>query len=291
MRLHGRHRDPLGELEIARRELAHEDARALDQVDDLVELAHRVVASAGGVDPGLDGRPPLAGVDDHAVGAQVVEIRRRRPDRHGLAAGTRAAALARGRHAGHLRGEHLAVELRDEPADGPREPAAGPAHGARELEARDGRRDRRRHELGSRRRSPVGHDPHEAVALLERRGVRPVLAREALPRLLGGVGARAAHLAPLSLAALRKAVCHDREPPGGDMDADALRGQAGPVELGGEEPGERRLRDAAVRGRELLAPDLDEQIRHRKRSPPSRDARPRRPASGAASAGCRPPGR
>ena len=146
-------------------------------------------------------------------------------------------------------------------------------------------------ELGGRRRSALGHDPHEAVALLQRCGVRPVLAREALPRLLGRVGARAAHLAPLRLAALRKAVCHDREPPGGDMDADALRRQAGPVELGGEEPGERRLRDAAVRGRELLAPDLDEQVRHRKRPPPSRDARPQRPASGAASAGCRPPGR
>ena len=278
MRLHGRHRDPLGEVEVGRRELAHEDTRALDQVDDLVELAHRVVASAGGVDPGLDGRPPLAGVDDHAVRSQVVEIRRRRPDRHGLAARTRAAALARGRHAGHLRGERLAVELRDEPADGPREPAAGPAHGAGELEAGDCGRDHGREQVGGRRHRALGHGPHEPVALLERPGVDPVLAREALPRLLGRVGARAAHLAPLRLAALRKAVCHDREPPGSDMDGDALRRQAGPVELGGEEPGERRLRDAAVRGRELLAPDLDEQVRHRKRPPPSRDARPQRPA-------------
>ena len=46
-------------------------------------------------------------------------------------------------------------------------------------------------------------------------------------------------------------------------------GQAGPLELGGEEPGEGRLRDAAVRRRELLAADLDEQVRHRPRPRPT----------------------
>ena len=175
---------------------------------------------------------------------------------------------------------------------GPREPAAGPAHGARKLEARDGRRDRRparRSAAGAAAPSDTTHtNPSRSSSAA---ASSPVLAREALPRLLGRVGARAAHLAPLRLAALRKAVCHDREPPGRDMDADALRRQAGPLELGGEEPGERGLRDAAVRRRQLLAADLDEQVRHRKRPPPSRDARPRRPASGAASAGCRRPGR
>ena len=48
-------------------------------------------------------------------------------------------------------------------------------------------------------------DPHESVALLERRGVGPVLSREPRRGLLGGVGARAAHLPPLGLAPLGKA--------------------------------------------------------------------------------------
>ena len=224
VRLHGRHRDPLGQLEIAGRELAREHARPLDQVDDLVELPHRVVQPPAASSPATIAarRSPASTITPWArrssryVAADPIGTGSRpgRGPRLSPEARTPATSAA----------THLAVELRDEPAD--RAARTGRPASASCAEAGGPRRPptiAAGTQLGGRRRRPLGDRPTRT-----RRAPRaPRHPSRACARTLPAPvrARRRAGRAPRAARPRRcsgKAVCDDREPPGRDVDADAL---------------------------------------------------------------------
>ena len=190
--------------------------------------------------------PPIASsaVDDRAAGARRRPARRRpraasRRTRSAGAISTCAGCVKRWPYESRPDGTpstststRLAVELRAEPADRPREaqPAARPAHRLREREPAHDRGEPLR-QRPRRARRPRTRRPDEAVAPLELVGRDAVAAREALGRLRRRASSskamRSAGPGALLVGrALGQVVDDEREPPRPDVERRPARRRA-----------------------------------------------------------------
>ena len=287
MRLHGRDRDARRQQQVALVERPLEHDRPLDQVRHLVELIHRVDPLTALVEPLGDQLAPLGGVGDHAHAADVLQVGRRRADPSLAAQEPVAARLHAGAHAEQLDVHGLLIELADQPAHRPGEAPAVPAHRLRELDPADHSGNDLAQQLGGRRGRLLGGHPQEPVPLLQLARRHAVLACEPGARLLGRIDLRppllTTHGRPLGGHAQR---AHD-QPPRRHMDVDLCRFQPGVGKRLRRQLWQLRLRLAAGGGGELLAADLEQQVRRRPHPPSS--GRPASPVR--ACAGCTPAGR
>lgn len=295
VRAHRGHDDIFGDLEVRALELAAHADRILAEVGDLAE--QRLVAAH--VQPGLALEPcelgphalgPLGGIDDHAGGAQRVDVGVwvRELDRSGREEAM-AARDARGGEAGPHERHDLAAVQRDQPLHRPHERRLAPAPALR-LRPHDARRDAGE-QLGQDRAGIAADDAARGdgvQALLagdlfrhQRGRVDLVLRGEPEARLCRrtvgperGAHGRADDLFVQVGLALREAA-HDhreaaRRAEGGDAGVREALGVEARRHLGGK-LGERAREHL---GRDFLAPDLEQQVSWHGRSP-RRAARPR----------------
>ena len=273
---------------MPRVEAPGDDARPLDQEDDLVELAARVAPRGpglgrGGVEVGHDaGAPPLV-VGDHRDRLQGLVVRGGVADLDRAAQEAVALAAPAGDEPVQLEGHVPLVELGDDPAHRAGEPQAGPvapAHGLGEAQPVNHPGDHLGHQLVDRAPllAPLGEDEAAALSLVDDQLVHrdALTAGEALGGagrgavgVEGRLGRRPANAARGRGDAVRHARGDEGEAPRRHRQRDLRRRlQPERLERGGQEL--RGLGDdlaAGARG-ELLAADLDEEVRHA--APPGR---------------------
>ena len=285
MRLHRGDHDPLRQLEVARVEPALEHDRPLDQVDDLLELAAGILPRPGRVEAGHDRRAALGGLGHRPDGAQIVEVggggadaRCGRP----RSGGRRWCHRSRGRRGASARPRRRAS--RPATGSGARSGRPPSASTSRTGSPRPGRarcRARARRAASARPPTPPRRSRRGARArpgrgracgrtrpgpgrARPRAGRAP---RSAPPAARRGVRARAT-------ASRRGATWTRRSAAWMPARASSASSRPGSCACG---------LPAGGRG-QLLAPDLDQQVRHRLPPPPGRCGR--RPGRAGACAGC-----
>ena len=294
--LHGGHQHARGQAQVLGSDGTGDDAGPLHQVHHLLDLARGVApcpagGRRGGVEARGDGGAALAVIGDDGGLTQLVAVRARARHLHRATEEAVPLAGAAGRDAGHLEHAGGVARLRRDPANGAREaqaPAIAPPHGLAEPEALQHAAGQFGHEVGQRGLVALLVDPHEVAAALgigprdQGRHVNPLAAGEAL----GGLGGRAvvpvgglqggpAHRAGLTGLAIGHARREHGDAAGGNPRHGGIGGKVQRLQGVGQQA--RGLGDglAARAGRQLLAADLDEQIRHR-RAPRCAPAMPRR---------------
>ena len=256
MALHGGDDHALGQTEEALVELGAEDERPLDHVDDLLELAERVLPVTECVKRLDDETAALGGVRLDVRGAQRRSVR---PGGRDVDLAVREA-MAEGRAGA---GQRLFVELLAEPPHGTREtvPAVVPAHRLAELEPVDDRPHPREQRL-SAERFPGHAGPADARRAPRDRSRRARSAWRSRPPPAHGAPPAAPSRAarPPSRAARRRRT----------RSAAGSRRRGMPRRpAGSDEHRQLRLGLTARRGRQLLAAELKQQRRHR--ASPRRD--------------------
>jgi hypothetical protein len=185
VRLHRRLDHALGEREKALVEGRFEDLRPLDQVDDLAQLHERVPPLAERVEPFANPALPFRCVGLDVRASERVQVGVGFGELHLAVRETVAVRLrAVTRH-------RLILDSGARPADGARKPPSRlvPAHRLPEPEALDNLVQLSRQDL-SQGLTP-GHDPKEAVSLLQVLDGHVVALREAGGRLLPELHRRA----------------------------------------------------------------------------------------------------
>ena len=280
--LHRRHQHARRQLQVAGVEPPGHDAGPLDEEHDLLELAARIAPGGarlggGGVEVGDDPRPAALVVGDHGRRLEGLVVARGRADLRRAAQEAVALADVARDEAVQLEGDGALVDLGDDPPHRAREAQAGalaPAHGLREAQAADHARHHLGHQVVDRAAllADLGEDEAAAVLLVDQQVAHgdPLPAGEAL----GGAGRRPALVEgrlrrwpPHAPGARRHPVGQAGRDQGEaarrDRQLHPVRGlQAEGGERGGQQP--RGLGDDLAAGarRELLAADLDEEVRH-----------------------------
>ena len=273
VRLHRGDDHALGQLEELLVERGVQDVRPLDQVDDLVELAARVLPPADRVERGDDLLAAHVGVRLHARLAQrrLVPARGRDLDlaRMDPAMPERVRA---GRDAVERHVHRGGAQLREQPAHGPREAERPlPVHFIDLVNARPRTICGSRSGSVSAIASPAHVRPHVAVAPLQlldrdaRTAREPLGGLRRLALLVEGDPLGRPALV-LIRSALRQVVDDHHQPPRPDVDVVRLGAEHAPRELG-----QLRRGLAAGKRRQLLAADLEDEPRQLRASSPDDD--------------------
>ncbi len=257
MRLHRRLDHPLRDPQEPLVEGRVEHERLLHQVDDLLQLSERVAPVAMLGERRLDLPPPLPLVGLDAGAADGLGVCAGRGDRDRAVGEPVPVGDLPRRYAGERDRDRLVVELRECPADRPREAELrAPAHRLPELQALDDRGKPLRQNLPEL----LAGDRHseEAFAFLKGVGLDTMTFGEAGGGLLPQRDGRPLH--PLVRRAPRQILDADNETARTDPH---LRRRAAELLL--DERGQLLQCLPAGTGRQLLAADLKEELRHRSR--------------------------